>query len=101
MIHEMMHAFMTDYLFNLSQGTGRDGVRVLEKDSKGNIDAGNPFGDYFSISTIRMSKVALGGGRRTSYDPLLFALTAEEEAERDYCYIGDEQEYIDLSLEED
>ena len=27
-----------------------------------NIDEDNPQGDYFSISTIRMSKVALGGG---------------------------------------
>lgn len=66
-----------------------------------NIDDSNPNGEYFSLSTIQMSKVALGGGRRTSYDPLLFPLSEEEEEERDYCYIGDEKEYIDLSLEDE
>ena len=66
-----------------------------------NIDESNPLGDYFSLSTIRMSKVALGGGRSTSYDPLLFPLTDKEQAERDHGYIGNEKKYIDLSLEDD
>ncbi len=52
MIHELMHAFMTDYLFNLSLGTGRD------------------------------------------------ALTDAELEERDKGYLGSEQIYIDLSLED-
>lgn len=65
-----------------------------------NIDKSNPEGEYYSLSTIAMSRRALGGGRKTSYDPVLDALTMEEEAERDYGYLGDTKEYIDLSLEE-
>jgi hypothetical protein len=65
-----------------------------------NIDDNNPQGDYFSISTIRMSKVALGGGKTTSYDQKLNPLTAEEKAERDHGYIGNKKKYIDLSLED-
>lgn len=66
-----------------------------------NIDESNPYGEYYSISTIPMSRVALGGGRRTSYDPVLDQLTPEEEAERDYGYLGNEKKYIDISLEDD
>lgn len=72
--------------------------RVYEVD---NIDAGDPYAEYYSLSTIQMSRVALGGGRRTSYDPILDALTAEEEAERDYGYLANEKKYIDISLEDD
>ncbi|MCR5486831.1 MAG: hypothetical protein K6F35_04780 [Lachnospiraceae bacterium] len=66
-----------------------------------NTEEGNPEGDYFSISTIRMSKVALTGGRRTSYDPYGDPLTGAEEDERDSCYIGEEKRYVDTSLEDD
>ncbi|WP_408072526.1 hypothetical protein [Butyrivibrio sp. JL13D10] len=66
-----------------------------------NIQDNNPYGNYFSLSTIPMAKVALGGGRRTSYDPILSPLTPEEEAERNHGYLGDEKKYIDLSLEEE
>ncbi len=65
-----------------------------------NINENNPAGDYFSISTIRMSNVALGGGRRTTYDPVRDALTDAELEERDKGYLGNEQIYIDLSLED-
>ena len=66
-----------------------------------NIEDYNPNGEYFSISTIPLSRVALSGGRRTSYDPIFDPLSPEEEAERDFGYIGDEKKYIDLSLEEE
>ncbi len=65
-----------------------------------NIDDNNPQGDYFSISTIRMPKVALGGGKTTSYDQKLNPLTADEKVERDHGYIGNKKKYIDLSLED-
>ena len=66
-----------------------------------NIDANDTDADYFSITTIPLSRVALTGGRRTSYDPYMDPLTAEEEAERDYRYIGAQKKYIDFSLEDD
>ena len=66
-----------------------------------NIDANNPDADYYSITTIPLSRVALTGGRRTSYDPYMDPLTSEEEDERNFRFIGDQKKYIDLSLEDD
>ncbi len=66
-----------------------------------NIDANNTDADYYSITTIPLSRVALTGGRRTSYDPYMDPLTSEEEDERNFRFIGDQKKYIDLSLEDD
>ena len=66
-----------------------------------NICDENIYGDYFSVSSIRMSNVALTGGRRTTYDPYMYPLSAAEQAQRDFGYIGDEKKYIDISLEEE
>ncbi len=73
-------------------------AKVYEVD---NIIENNPLGEYYSISTIPMANIALTGGRRTSYDPYLNPLSADEEAERNHGYIGDQKKYIDLSLEDD
>ncbi|MBQ3797025.1 MAG: hypothetical protein II842_12270 [Butyrivibrio sp.] len=79
-------------------GSYHSPAKVYEVD---NILENNPAGDYFSISTIPLANVALSGGRRTSYDPYLYPLSAEEAAERNYGYIGDRKKYIDLSLEDE
>ena len=65
-----------------------------------NAEDDNPYAEYFSISTIRMSSVALGGGRIYSYDPYEDALSDDEIEDRDSRYIGDTMEYYDINQAE-
>ncbi len=67
----------------LEEGRGAPEVFILCAGS-GKAD------DEYAISTVRPSKLALGGGLIVSYDPVADALSQEEAAARDVMYIGDQ-----------
>ena len=50
--------------------------------------------EYFALSTVRPSLIALGGGRTLSYDPRTDSLTREEREQRDIMYIGDQIRFM-------
>ena len=50
----------------------------------------------FPVSTVQPSRLALGGGRSYSYDPVSDALSPEEQAQRDRFYVGDQAVFVTI-----